>query len=168
MRILAALDGNPFSELTLTAIVPLLRQAGDEAVLIRVVGDADIRATYSSGPSLRAPSPLSTAFVPSEQPPRVAEDRGQAIQRVNSEAAEYLARVAKANLPGISYRCVVEWSDNAGDAIGQAATRERADLIALATHGRSGSGRSTLGRVADAAVRLSRVPVILVGAGVTG
>jgi len=167
MKILVALDGSPLSELALKAVAPLLRQPGNEAVLLRVVGDADIRQTYATGPSLRAPAPLPTAFVPSEPPPRAAEDRGQAIERVNAQAAEYLTTTARSVLEGIPVRVAVEWSDKEADGIAQAAAREQADLIAIGTHGRSGILRSALGSVADGVVRQSKVPVIVVRDGMT-
>jgi nucleotide-binding universal stress UspA family protein len=53
--------------------------------------------------------------------------------------------------------------EDAGAAIGEAARRERVDLIAMATHGRGGLGRAVLGSVADAVVRGGgTIPVLLV------
>lgn len=50
-------------------------------------------------------------------------------------------------------------------AIIDAAQAEGADLIVMATHGRSGLGRAILGSVAEAVVHHSRVPVMLVRSG---
>ena len=47
-------------------------------------------------------------------------------------------------------------------AISQAATKERADLIILSTHGRTGLRRAFLGSVAEATVRAAACPVLVV------
>jgi nucleotide-binding universal stress UspA family protein len=52
---------------------------------------------------------------------------------------------------------------NAADAIIAAADEQQAGLIAMSTHGRSGLGRLVMGSVADAVVRRTTVPVLLVG-----
>jgi nucleotide-binding universal stress UspA family protein len=51
---------------------------------------------------------------------------------------------------------------NATDGIAWAAEREGAGLIVMSTHGRSGIGRIVLGSVADAVVRRTSLPVVLV------
>ena len=51
---------------------------------------------------------------------------------------------------------------NTVDGIVWTAERENADLIVMSTHGRSGIGRVVLGSVADAVVRRTSLPVILV------
>lgn len=55
---------------------------------------------------------------------------------------------------------IVEGS--AGPALVRAATDLSADLIVMATHGRSGPSRSLLGSVADHVVRHASCPVLLV------
>ena len=50
-------------------------------------------------------------------------------------------------------------------AIIEVAQTEGADLIVMATHGRSGLGRAILGSVAEAVVHHSKVPVLLVRSG---
>jgi nucleotide-binding universal stress UspA family protein len=52
--------------------------------------------------------------------------------------------------------------DRAAEAIVASARRNRADLIAMTTHGRSGLGRALLGSVADEVVRTAQCPVLLV------
>ena len=54
------------------------------------------------------------------------------------------------------------WYGDADQAIANAATRERADLIAMSTHGRSGLDRLRFGSVAEGVVRRAPVPVLLV------
>jgi nucleotide-binding universal stress UspA family protein len=45
-----------------------------------------------------------------------------------------------------------------------AATRERADLLVMGTHGRGGLDRALLGSVADRVIRLAPCPVVTVRA----
>jgi nucleotide-binding universal stress UspA family protein len=49
-----------------------------------------------------------------------------------------------------------------GTAIVDAATAEHADIVVMATHGRSGLGRAVLGSVADHVMRHAPCPVLLV------
>lgn len=65
---------------------------------------------------------------------------------------------------GIPARAILRRGETA-DQIVEAAVEEGADLIAMTTHGRGPVGRLLLGSVADAVVRRSRVPVLLVRAG---
>jgi nucleotide-binding universal stress UspA family protein len=54
------------------------------------------------------------------------------------------------------------WHGDADQAIANAATRERVDLIAMSTHGRSGLDWLRFGSVAEGVVRRAPVPVLLV------
>jgi nucleotide-binding universal stress UspA family protein len=76
-------------------------------------------------------------------------------------------------LPGGRYRARVAhdmgvptaflvWEGDPGEAIVDAATAERADLIVLGTHGRHGVNRSLFGSVSDHVVRNAPCPVVVV------
>ena len=52
-------------------------------------------------------------------------------------------------------------SDDAAVAIGQSAARLGVDLIAIASHGRSGISRALVGSVADRLLRATRTPVLV-------
>lgn len=165
MRILVALDGSPLSELALKAVAPFLKKDGGEAVLARVISDDDIEATYSDVSSLRAPSPLPTAFVPTEPLPRAAEDRSQAIARARAEVADYLQGAGRTTLQAVPFTTVTEVADHAAEGIVRLATEQNVDLIAVGTHGRSGLTRTLMGSVAEEVVRQAAVPVLVVREG---
>jgi nucleotide-binding universal stress UspA family protein len=77
-------------------------------------------------------------------------------------AHEYLAAVARdLDAKGVKTNREVAIG-NSTDGIVWAAEREGAELIVMSTHGRSGIGRIVLGSVADAVVRRTSLPVILV------
>jgi nucleotide-binding universal stress UspA family protein len=61
---------------------------------------------------------------------------------------------------GFDVRLAVRFGDPAEEIV-NAAKSERADLIAMSTHGRTGLERLVLGSVAEAVLRRSRVPVLL-------
>jgi nucleotide-binding universal stress UspA family protein len=78
------------------------------------------------------------------------------------EAARYLEGAAgRLTAKGARVRTRVEVAKNAAAAILECVRSEDADLIALATHGRSGLVRVALGSVADTIVRGATVPVLL-------
>jgi len=71
------------------------------------------------------------------------------------------ARTAAIRAQGVTAR----WLRRSGvpfEAIVAAATEERADVIVMGTHGRSGLNRLLLGSVADRVIRLAPCPVLAV------
>ena len=80
------------------------------------------------------------------------------------EAEEYLARVAaRLERNGINVQTSV-WYGPPVSAIVEAAQLRGADLIVMSTHGRSGLGRLILGSVAEAVLRSTTTPILLVRA----
>jgi nucleotide-binding universal stress UspA family protein len=58
------------------------------------------------------------------------------------------------------------WEGDPGESIVEAARAERADLIVVGSHGRSGVGRALIGSVSDHVVRHAPCPVLVVRQGV--
>lgn len=84
------------------------------------------------------------------------------LKEMESAAHEYLASTASdLAAKGVRTDPVVAIG-NATDGIVWAAEREGAGLIVMSTHGRSGIGRIVLGSVADAVVRRTSLPVVVV------
>jgi nucleotide-binding universal stress UspA family protein len=69
--------------------------------------------------------------------------------------------VERAALSGVPVEYLI-WTGDPGDAIVEAATSERADMIVVGSHGRSGLGRALLGSVSDFVVRHAPCPVMVV------
>ncbi|MFQ5899011.1 MAG: universal stress protein [Candidatus Methylomirabilia bacterium] len=81
------------------------------------------------------------------------------------DAEKYLAKVAE---PLRDKGVRTEWAVRVGmtvETIAAVAGEERVDLIAMATHGRTGLGRLFLGSVADGVVKAAPIPVLLFKAG---
>jgi len=133
-RILVPLDGSPLSEAILPVVEEWAKEEGAEVMLLRAV--------------LAHHLPF--------------RDRTDEEVHAVREAEKYLETVAdrleRRGLPNVRWTV---WYDEPALAIAEAATRDKADLIAMATHGRSGLSRLLLGSVAEAVARSSRVPVLL-------
>jgi nucleotide-binding universal stress UspA family protein len=77
------------------------------------------------------------------------------------EAERYLAKVVEPLADkGMRVERAVR-GGKAAETIAAVANETRADLIAMATHGRSGLGRLLFGSVAEGVLRTAAVPVLL-------
>jgi nucleotide-binding universal stress UspA family protein len=74
------------------------------------------------------------------------------------EAQRLVLRARELGIP----TAFLVWEGTPGEAIVAAAEAERADLIVLGTHGRTGLNRSLLGSVSDHVVRNAPCPVVVV------
>jgi nucleotide-binding universal stress UspA family protein len=82
-----------------------------------------------------------------------------------SEAREYLEGVAqrlRETYPGIHVSTEVRHGEPAG-SLALAAIERGADLVVMATHGRTGVRRSIMGSVAGGVLRIGGTPLLLVG-----
>ncbi|MBI4841659.1 MAG: universal stress protein [candidate division NC10 bacterium] len=132
-RILVPLDGSPLAEAILPEVVDLARLHGAEVLLLRV-------ALVHALPSV---------------------DQTEAQVRAVEEAEGYLAEIERRlAAQGLPVRGAVRYG-RAVEEILDHAQWQRADLIAMSTHGRSGIQRFMLGSVAEAVVRAAPVPVLL-------
>jgi nucleotide-binding universal stress UspA family protein len=84
------------------------------------------------------------------------------VGKMEQQAEKYLNRLGKklAN-KGIAVRTKVLLG-NPAEEITHFAADEKADLIVLATHGKSGPSRWSMGSIADKVSRVSPIPVLLV------
>jgi nucleotide-binding universal stress UspA family protein len=145
-HILVPLDGSELSEAVLPHAQTLAQKLGATLLLLRV---ANVSATImaATGPD--------TGMVAPDLIEEVIEDQEE-------DAKGYLERVSQ-RLKDAG--CQVSWEVVEGSpasAIVETARKNNCDLIALATHGRSGLVRAVLGSVADAVVRESHLPVLLI------
>jgi nucleotide-binding universal stress UspA family protein len=137
-RILAATDFAESAERALACAIDLGRLHGAELLLLHV---------YMDPPAY----------------PEVAAGQVQAIydeqRRWVDETLERRARSARAK--GLLARALVRTGPPAS-AIADTARDERADLIVVGTHGRSGLDRLIVGSVAERVVRLAPCPVLVI------
>lgn len=132
-KILVPLDGSKLAEKILPRVEKMVRFCQADVYLLRVV--------------------VSYKIDPKEE----REERDQLIQ----ESKKYLEKVvARLRKRGVKARAAMAYGKDAVQ-ICDFARKNKFDLIAMATHGRSGITRWALGSVADKVLACSRVPVML-------
>jgi nucleotide-binding universal stress UspA family protein len=89
---------------------------------------------------------------------------GEADLGSADEAAAYMQRVANQLMTGHMFATAILWGEPAAEILKQILST-RADLVVMATHGRSGLGRWLYGSVADEVLRRASVPIVLVPPG---
>jgi nucleotide-binding universal stress UspA family protein len=138
-RVLVALDGSTSSEAVLRFVLEIAGPLDMTVLLLRVV-ESPI-------------PPMADDFY--RAPVETLEDRRR-------DAEEYLAPIAAAlRARGVE----TAWAVRRGrpeDEILAAAAESGVDLIAMATHGRTGFGRLLFGSVAEAVLRRATVPVFMI------
>jgi nucleotide-binding universal stress UspA family protein len=138
-KVLVPLDGSELSASVLPFAVDLAKSLGASIMLFHAVFEPVM--TYPGAEAVFDPGTL---------------------KGIEAGAHEYLAAAARdLDAKGVKTNRAVAIG-NATDGIVWAAEREGAGLIVMSTHGRSGVGRIVLGSVADAVVRRTSLPVILV------
>ncbi len=139
-RILVPLDGSTTSEAVLPHAEKLARALNVEIVLLHV----DV-----------SPAPI---FEPNESPFAQPEE----VKTMHADEKNYLKTVC-ANLEREGLRVTYLLRDGiVAETILEVAEIERADLIAMSTHGRTGILRLLLGSVAEQVVHHSKIPVMLI------
>jgi nucleotide-binding universal stress UspA family protein len=138
-KVLVALDGSPSSEAVLR-------------FLLEIAGPLDMNVLL-----LRVLEPVPPVVIEGTRH-MVLED----VEGRRREAEEYMAPIASAlRAQGID----VSWQVRRGrpaEEILAAARESGSELIAMATHGRSGLGRLLFGSVAEAVLRQAPVPVFMI------
>jgi nucleotide-binding universal stress UspA family protein len=137
-RVLVPLDGSELAEATLDSAGELAEALGAELILLQVLEEPPQR--------LRAYAP------------RVARAH---IKAEIADARRYLERIANRiqradHLPAV--RVVI---GSPAATIAETARTESCDLIAMATHGRGGLARVTLGSVATGVLHRTGIPLLL-------
>jgi nucleotide-binding universal stress UspA family protein len=136
-RILVALDGSVLAE---AAVWSALDLAGKNGATISLLRAAEAHALPGT-------------------------DKVEAQVTVIREAEEYLAGVVR-RLADRGFKRVEPhvWYGPAAAAIVEAATAQKADMIVMSTHGRSGLGRLILGSVTESVLRGTTIPILIVRA----
>ncbi|MBM9603368.1 universal stress protein [Desulfopila inferna] len=148
-RILMPLDGSKLGEAALSYVDELIsRLAPGETVeitLFHVITTVRHNISYQGGGSVSIP---------------YTEEE---LAKFKDEAKAYLERVSRRlQSTKIALACKVAVNENPAEAIIEAEKEVNADLIAMATHGRSGLSRFAIGSVADKVMRGGGVPVLMV------
>lgn len=136
--ILVPLDGSPGSESVLAAVRELARAHGARVRLLKVV-------------------PPVAAVASDERTVAFAD---QESERLELEARAYFKAIA-ARLPGVTVESAVRFGEPVAQIV-EEAEAAGADLIAMATHRRTGLGRLVRRSVASGVERATTIPLLLV------
>ena len=137
-KVLVPLDGSAGSETVLPTVRELARAEGATVRLLHV-----------------APAPDSVVMNG-----RVIAYADQEAARIEQEVLAYLRKVA-GELSGLEVEAAVRFGEPVEEIV-KAAESTGVDLIALATHRRTGVSRLLKGSVAEQVERATRIPVLLV------
>lgn len=141
-NILVCLDGSSIAEQILPFAVEEARLTDGKLHFLQVI---TMPATIS-GPE--EPAPIAAML--------------EQVKREETQARAYLERVAEPlRKQGLQVECVT-LQGTPGEAIVSFAHKNKIDLIAIATHGRSGLKRLVFGSVADFLLRESGLPMLVI------
>jgi nucleotide-binding universal stress UspA family protein len=147
-KVAVCLDGSELAEQVLPYAAEVAQRFGGSIVLLRVVSQPVIMAPGIPGAS---GMPVVTAGMQKR------------VEDAERDAEAYLRPLADRLLKDyqLQAECVTTIGD-AGRTIVDYAAGNGVELIAIATHGRSGPGRVLFGSVADFVVRHSKLPLLLI------
>jgi nucleotide-binding universal stress UspA family protein len=144
-HVLLPLDGSPLAERMVKPAARFARANRARVTLLQVVH-----------PWVIATRPMAHAL-------HAAEMRDVAVVNRAEDAEEYLSEIALGldpRLKDVTADAIVAERSDAAEILKYAADHA-VDVIALATHGRSGAKRLVLGSVADKIIRAADVPVLV-------
>jgi nucleotide-binding universal stress UspA family protein len=142
-KILACLDGSGLAEQILPYAAAQAERFDSKMVLLQVI------------------SPRGTICAPGIEAVPIAVPLDQ-IPQEEAAAKEYMERLCQPlRQKGLDVECLT-LVGSPGECIVKYAEENGFDLVALATHGRSGLGRLVFGSVADHVVRNSGRPILLI------
>ena len=143
MTIVCATDFSEPAEAAEARAIELARSLGADVLFAHVAVEAPL---YGEGPF-------------------TMRDVGAVFETQRRWAEQTLAtRVERAAARGVAARAVVKVGLPA-DEVTELAADEKADMIVMGTHGRSGFSRLLLGSVAERVARMAPCPVLTVGPG---
>ncbi len=141
-RILVPVDGSETANKALVAALQMARDANGQVHLVHVV----------EGLSPMAADPYGA----------YSGEVIEVMRQSGSKILEDALVLAKAAGVSADTELFDNFGDRLADVVADAATRFRADLVVVGTHGRRGMGRLLLGSGAEQIIRLSPVPVLVV------
>jgi nucleotide-binding universal stress UspA family protein len=146
-KILVCLDGSTLAEQIIPYAIEQALHFNAEVTLFQAVS---VPSTVFVAPPVMAPGePIPPTPTPEQ------------VQEVKNEAWLYLESWAE-RMREKGLKVVSEtWEDAPAEAITKYSAEKDVSLITMATHGRSGLGRTVMGSVADEVIRRSNLPILV-------
>jgi nucleotide-binding universal stress UspA family protein len=149
-RILCPCDFSSFSEKALAHAVELARWF-----------EATVHVLHAYGATVPSPPPAPLAPVPGGMPPTLLPSPDP--EGHDAAGRELRRFVEPAQKTGVNVVAALEWGEPVTTIL-ERAREEKADLVVMGTHGRSGFERLVLGSVAEKVLRKAPCPVLTVRA----
>ncbi len=166
-RIIVPLDGSKLAECVLPHVESLVKEGVVEEISLVSVTESVVGFRPTNLPERRRQmAPLSAGRMVQPLPVTTVPET---IGKEQAQAERYLTRIAK-RLSAIGVKAQTKvLLGNPAEEIVKYADSNNADLIIVASHGRSGVSRWThnigaYGGVADKVIRASHIPVLMVKA----
>jgi nucleotide-binding universal stress UspA family protein len=150
-RVLVPLDGSRLSTKALKYAVELVKRFDSDIILLRVVTPT---TPMPAGDSAGMESAAAAAMAMEAAELQDKTKANRARQYLNAKNRQITAQGVKC-----STHIIV---GTPARVINQVAKKEKAGLIVMTTHGRSGIKRAILGSVADQVIRESGLPVLAI------
>ena len=138
-KLLVALDYSEASQCALKFAADLAKETGAEIICLHVID-----ARFTTPP-----------------PAYLSHSVGEVNDQLRESALSRLKEIGEDSAPGLEITYIVEVGVP-GEGILAAAEQHQVDLLVLGTHGRTGLRRALLGSQAEAVVRRSHIPVMVV------
>ncbi|MEI6665858.1 MAG: universal stress protein [Chloroflexota bacterium] len=150
-KILLTNDGSEVADLAIDHAATVAKGANTPVTVVQAID--------SVGQMMSRMTPMIEPMPAGDVTVEIAEE---AVNGQREAAQQNLARVkGMLAAQGISNVSTIIVEGGAGDAVLEVAAAEGADLIVMATHGRSGLGRAIMGSVADHVVHNSKNEAVL-------
>lgn len=162
LKMLVTLDGSAFSEGILETAIAMAEQAQATVYLLKINPPAQdvAKAAANFDPRGESEAAALTGRIPPDVRIREIETATQQAERLDAEAQEYLTSIAQRFSTGAEP--IVRAGSQPAQEILNVAEEKQVDLIAMATHGRSGLAHLFAGSVAEAVLRAAKFPVLLI------
>jgi nucleotide-binding universal stress UspA family protein len=150
--IVVPLDGSRFSSIALKYAIDIADHYKAQLILVRAVERTVPIATAGASIGVETAASSRLAVEAAEREDRIHER--QAKQYMRKKVREVASEGVKAEYHvvfGDPYKSIMD-----------ICKQEKADLVVMTTHGKSGLKRAILGSVADKIVRDARVPVLVI------
>jgi nucleotide-binding universal stress UspA family protein len=164
MKVLVPLDESEVSLAIMPTLQRMAASAPDTEFHLMTVRDPDEAKEKRMGEIVDDAPTIAGSGGPvtPARLPKVVEDRGQALERVEEKHELWLKGIRETHLPAATVAYHIDWEDDAADAIIFRANSLDADVIAMATHARTGFRRAFVGSVTEKVIREGGRPVLVV------
>jgi nucleotide-binding universal stress UspA family protein len=163
-KIIVALDGSELAECVLPHVESISKSEGSEEVIFITVTERFDKIVSNNDDYQPIVAFADRRFTNKKFDLEPTANIPNVTGKILKQAQRYLAKIAEDELKKGVKASIVGLMGEAAEQIVDFAAIEKADLIIMASHGRSGFRRWTMGSVAEKVFHGSSVPILLVKA----